>query len=79
MGPLTIGHTMNTAVLNQIPQGEDLARAVFEIEENDQARKTKAQIQRGLDAANNPNAPRTPHKVFMDELKTEILRRIDAR
>jgi hypothetical protein len=70
---------MNAAVLSHVPRGEDLARAVFEIEENDQARRVKAQIQRGLDAANDPNAPRTPHKVFMAELKAEILRRIDAR
>lgn len=70
---------MNTAVLNQIPKGEDLTRAIFEIEENDQARKIKAQIQRGLDASNNPKAPRTAHGDFMAELKAELMSRIDAR
>jgi hypothetical protein len=70
---------MNTAVLNQIPKGEDLTRAVFEVEEVDQARKLKAQIQRGLDASNDPNAPRTTHADFMAELKAELMSKIDAR
>jgi hypothetical protein len=70
---------MNTAVLNQIPKGEDLTRAVFEVEEVDQARKLKAQSQRGLDASNDPNAPRTTHADFMAELKAELMSKIDAR
>lgn len=70
---------MNTSVLNQVPKGEDLTRAVFELEEHDQQRYDKAQIQRGLDASNNPNALRTAHADFMGELKTELMARIDAR
>ncbi|GGX54740.1 hypothetical protein ACO0LB_20145 [Undibacterium sp. SXout7W] len=70
---------MNTAVLNQIPKGEDLTRAVFEVEEIEQARKVKAQIQRGLDASNDKSAPRTAHADFMAELKAELMSRVDAR
>lgn len=70
---------MNRSVLNQVPKGEDLTRAVFELEEYDQQRRDKAQIQRGLDAFNDPNSPRTAHADFMVELKAELLRRIDAR
>lgn len=70
---------MNTSVLNQVPKGEDLARAIFELEEHDLARHVKAQVQRGLDASNDPNAPRTSHADFMVELKTELMSRIDAR
>lgn len=71
--------TMNTLVLNQVPKGEDLTRAVFELEAHDQQRQDKAQIQRGLDASNDPNAPRTTHADFMVELKAELMSRIDAR
>ena len=70
---------MNTHILKQIPKGEDLTRAVFELEEHDQQRREKAQIQRGLDASNDPNSPRTAHADFMGELKTELMRRVDAR
>jgi hypothetical protein len=44
---------MNTSVLNQVPKGEDLTRAVLEIEEHDLRQHDKAQIQRGLDASND--------------------------
>ena len=71
--------TMNTAVLNQIPCGEELTRAVIELEEATAARQIKAQIQRGLDASNDPAAPRTAHADFMAELKAELVSRIDAR
>lgn len=70
---------MSRSVLNQVPKGGDLTRAVFELEEHDQQRLDKAQIQRGLDASFDPNAPRTAHADFMAELKTELMRRIDAR
>jgi len=70
---------MNTSVLNQVPKGEDLTRAVLELEEHEMARHVKAQVQRGLDASNDPNSPRTAHADFMTELKTEIMSRIDAR
>ena len=52
---------MNTSVLKQVPKGEDLTRAVLEMEEHDLRMHDKAQIQRGLDASNDPNAPRTAH------------------
>jgi hypothetical protein len=48
--------------LIQIPKGEELARAVFELEEHELARHAKAQVQHGLDASNDPNAFRTSHK-----------------
>lgn len=70
---------MNTSVLNQVPKGEELTRAVFELEDHELQRYDKAQIQRGLDASNDPNAPRTAHDKFMSELKAELMRRIDAR
>ena len=70
---------MNTAVLSQVPKGDDLATAVFELEERDEAQHVKAHIQRGLDVSNDPAAPRTAHADFMAELKTEIMRQIDAR
>lgn len=70
---------MNTLVLNQVPKGEDLARALYELEDHDQQRRDKVQIQRGLDASSNPNSPRTAHTDFMGELKAELMRRIDAR
>jgi hypothetical protein len=70
---------MNISVLNQIPKGEDLTRAVFELEEHDVARRVKAQIQCGLDASNDPNAPRSSHADFMAELNSELMSRIDAR
>ena len=70
---------MNTSVLNQVPKGEDLTRAVLEMEEHDLRLHDKAQIQRGLDASNDPNAPRTAHADFMTELKAELMNRIDAR
>ena len=70
---------MNTSVLKQVPKGEDLARAVYELEEHDQQKRDKAQIQRGLDSSNDPNAPRTAHADFMGELKAELMRRMDAR
>lgn len=70
---------MNTSVLNQVPKGADLTRAVYELEEHDQHRHDKARIQRGLDASNDPNALRTAHSDFMAELKAELMRRIDAR
>lgn len=70
---------MNASVLDLVPKGEDLTRAVFELEEHDRVQQSKVQIQRGLDAANDPNAPRTAHASFMAELKSEIMSRIDAR
>jgi hypothetical protein len=70
---------MNPSVLNQVPKGEDLTRAVFDLEEHDLARHVKAQVQRGLDASNVSNSPRTAHADFMGELKEEIMKRIDAR
>ena len=70
---------MNTLVLKQVPKGEDLTRAVLEMEEHDLREHHKAQIQRGLDASNAPNAPRTAHADFMTELKGELMNRIDAR
>ncbi len=70
---------MNTSVLNQVPKGEDLTRAVLEMEEHDLRLHDKAQIQRGLDASNDTNAPRTAHTDFMTELKAELMSRIDAR
>ena len=70
---------MNTSVLNQVPKGEDLTRAVLEMEEHDLRLHDKAQIQRGLDASNDPNAPRTAQSDFMTELKAELMSRIDAR
>jgi hypothetical protein len=69
---------MNSAVLNQVPRGDDLTRAVIELEEVDAARQTKAHIQRGLDASNDPDAPRTTHADFMAELRAELMSRIDA-
>ena len=68
---------MNTSVLGQIPKGDDLTRAVNELAENDQARQVKAQIQRGLDASNDPSAIRTDHTRFMAELKAELLKKAD--
>lgn len=70
---------MKTSVLNQVPKGEELTRAVFELESHDLMRRDKMQIQRGLDASNDPNSPRTAHADFMVELKAELLSRIDAR
>ena len=70
---------MNTSVLNQIPKGEELTRAVIELEEHDLRRREKAQIQRGLDASGDPAAARTAHADFMAELKTELMARVDAR
>ena len=70
---------MDASILKQIPKGEDLTRAVFELEEHDQQRHEQAQIQRGLDASNDPNLPRTAHADFMGELKTELMSRVDAR
>ena len=70
---------MNTSVLKQVPKGEDLTRAVLEMEEHDLRLHDKVQIQRGLDASNDPNAPRTAHTDFMIELKGELMSRIDAR
>lgn len=70
---------MNTSVLNQVPKGEDLSRAFLELEEHDLRLRNKAQVQRGLDASNDPNSPRTAHTDFMTELKTELMSRIDAR
>lgn len=70
---------MKTSVLNQVPKGEDLTRAVLEMEELDSRLHDKAQIQRGLDASNDPNASRTAHADFMTELKAELMNRIDAR
>lgn len=70
---------MKTAILDQVPKGDDLTRAIFEVEEHENARYVKAQIQRGLDASNDANAPRTTHADFMAELKAELMRRIDAR
>ena len=70
---------MNTAVLDHIPRGEALENAFFELEDQDQAQQAKEQIQRGLDAANDPSAPRTAHRDFMAELKAEILRKINDR
>lgn len=73
------GEIMNTAILDQVPKGEDLTRAVFELEEIDQTRHIKAQIQRGLDASSDPKTTRTAHADFMAELKAELMSRIDAR
>ncbi len=70
---------MHTSIFKQVPKGEDLTRAVLEQEEFDSARQIKAQVQRGLDASNDPNAPRTAHADFMAELKSELMSRIDAR
>jgi len=70
---------MNTSVLNQVPKGEELTRAVFELEEHELARRVKTQVQRGLDASNDPKAPRTSHADFMAELKTDLMNRIDAQ
>ncbi len=70
---------MKTSVLNQVPKGEGLTRAVFNLEMHDLMRHDKAQIQRGLDAYNDPIAPRTSHADFMVEPKTEFLSRIDVR
>ena len=70
---------MNASVLNQVPKGEELTRAVYDLEEHDQQRHDKAQIQRGIDASDDLNAPRTAHADFMAELKAELMRRIDAR
>lgn len=70
---------MNPSVLNQVPKGEDLTRAVLELEEHESARQIKAQVQRGLDASNDPDEPRTSHADFMDELKADLMRRVDAR
>jgi len=36
---------MNTFVLNQVPKGEELTRAVFELEEHELARRVKTQVQ----------------------------------
>ena len=69
---------MNTSVLNQVPKGEELTRAVIELEEHESQRHDKAQIQRGLDASNDPKATRTTHADFMAELKTELMARVDA-
>lgn len=70
---------MNRAVLNQVPKGEQLSQAVIELEQLERARQIKAQIQRGLDASNDPAAPRTAHADFMAELKAELLETINAR
>ena len=70
---------MHTSILKQVPKGEDLTRAVLEQEEFELAQQIKAQVQRGLDASNDPNSPRTAHADFMAELKTELMRRVDAR
>lgn len=70
---------MASAVLNQIPQGDDLIWALAELEEQEHATRIKAQIQRGLDASGNANAPRTSHADFMAELKAELMSRINAR
>lgn len=70
---------MKTSVLNQVPKGADLTRAVFDLEVHDLMRHDKAQILRGLDASNDPNSPRTAHADFMVELKAELMSRIDAR
>ncbi|MGS0741357.1 type II toxin -antitoxin system TacA 1-like antitoxin [Glaciimonas sp. GG7] len=59
---------MNATVLNQVPN-EDLTG---DLENSDDALRVKAHIQRGLDASNNPDAPRTTHADFMGELKTEL-------
>jgi hypothetical protein len=47
-------------------------------EEADAARQIKAHIQRGLDASNNPAAPRTGHADFVAELKAELMSRINV-
>jgi hypothetical protein len=70
---------MNIAVLNQVPKGEQLSQAVVELEQLERARQVKAQIQRGLDASNDPAAPRTAHADFMAELKAELMDKINAR
>jgi hypothetical protein len=70
---------MNTAILKQVPKGEDLTRAIGEVEEREYAEYVKKQIQRGLDMSNNPAAPRTSHAKFMAELKEEIMSKINAR
>lgn len=70
---------MKISVLNQVPKGDDLTRAVFDLELHDLMRHDKAQIQRGLDASNDPSSPRTLHADFMVELKAELMSRIDAR
>jgi hypothetical protein len=71
--------TMNITLRNQVPTGEELTQAVMALEEAEHLRQIKAQIQRGLDAANDPAAPRTAHVDFMAELKAELLSRINAR
>ncbi|MDX8398766.1 MAG: hypothetical protein R8K20_00780 [Gallionellaceae bacterium] len=65
--------------MNQAPKGEDLTRAVLEMEEQDLRLHDKAQIQRGLDATNDPKARRTAHADFTTKLKAELMSRIDAR
>ena len=69
----------NTAILNRVPQGEYLTRAIVELDEHDQAQQFKEQIHRGLDASNSPTAHRTAHVNFMAELKKELMNRINAR
>ncbi len=70
---------MKSTISDQIPQGEDLARAVFNVEELEYAQYAMGKIQIGLDAAKDLHSPRTAHADFMAELKAELLNKINAR
>lgn len=70
---------MKSTISDQIPQGEDLAKAIFNVEELEYAQYAKGKIQIGLNAAKDVHSPRTAHAEFMAELKTELLNKINAR
>lgn len=70
---------MNTAALEQDPQGDDLTNALAEQAATDTEQQIKAKIQRGLDASNVPASKRTAHADFMAKLKAAIVKQIDAR
>lgn len=71
--------TTLSSFLAHVPKGKALARQVEELEDAQYAHRVRAQLQRGLEAAKDPDAPRTTHADFMDELKTRILNRINER
>lgn len=52
--------------------------AIIAQSENESAQQIKEQIQRGLDASNDPTAPRTTQADFMAELKAELVNRGSA-
>jgi hypothetical protein len=79
IGPLQKEQTMIPPISNQIPRGEQLTQAVSQLQRYDEQQNIKTQIQDGVDASNNLNAPRTAHGNFMAEIKAEIMVRINAR